>query len=160
MILANEVLKISGQDVYKCFQCGECASSCQVVGVDDFRPNKLVHMVQMGMDEVVDKRLYEPCLHCYLCTVRCPQGLSFPDIATALSNMRVRKYGVGRIEKAFMDELRRRAFINPAKVAISSIGVLGSLKMAGFKGVKLAGILKEGGGVPEEIRREVRRIVR
>ncbi len=160
MNLAEEVLRISGQDVYKCFQCGECTSSCQAVDINGFRPHMLVHMVQMNMTEVVERKLYEPCLHCYLCSVRCPQGLSFPDIATALSNIRVRKHGMDRVERAFISELRENAFVNPARVAMSSLGILGSLREVGLRGIKLTGIVGEKGSVPEDIKREVRKLVK
>ncbi len=160
MRLAEKIREESGQDVMRCFQCGECTSSCQSAGIGGFRPSLLMHMLQLGMDdEILSKRAYETCLHCYLCTVRCPQGLSFPDVATALSNEAFRRFGPGRVERAFLRQLRSEGFVNPARVALAALGPGGAIRAAGLRGIRLAGLLSRGGGVREDLLREVREIV-
>ncbi|RSN67245.1 hypothetical protein D9Q81_08845 [Candidatus Korarchaeum cryptofilum] len=159
MSLRDDIKAISGQDVMLCFQCGECSSSCQMAGYKGFSPAKLIHSIQLGMEDVLRSRIYELCLHCFLCSVRCPQGLSFPDIATALSNIAVRRYGPGKIEKMFLDEITNKGFLNPATFALKTFGF--SLpKYAGLKGLKAAPIIFERGNVRRELVEEVRRVAR
>ncbi len=159
MNLRSDIKAISGQDVMLCFQCGECSSSCQMAGYKGFSPAKLIHSIQLGMEDVLKSRIYELCLHCFLCSVRCPQGLSFPDIATALSNIAVKRYGPGRFEKMFLDEITDKGFLNPATFALKALGVSLS-KYAGLKGLKAAPILFERGKVRRELLEEVREVAR
>ncbi len=160
MSLRDRVLAISGQDVYSCIQCGMCSSTCQSLGLDGFRPERLVHLVQLDRWEVVEKRMFDTCLYCYLCSVRCPRELSIPEIAVALSNIYVEMYGAPKPEKAFLKELERNGFVNPVRLSLSALGVAGSLKAVGLKGLKLAPLILERGRVKDELKREVRRIVK
>lgn len=159
MSLARRVLEISGQDVAKCFQCAECTSSCPSAGLDGFYPHRLIRAILLDLRDEALRGAYKLCMHCHLCSVRCPVGLNFPEIAIALSNVEAKERGVDRVERAFISELRRRAFVNPGRVALSALGVR-VLKLAGLRGLKLAGILAESGSVREDYRREVERVVR
>ncbi len=159
MSLAKCVLEISGQDVTKCFQCAECTSSCPSAGLDGFYPHRLVRAILLDLRDEVFRGAYKLCLHCHLCSVRCPVGLSFPEIAIALSNVETREKGLDKVEQAFISELSKRAFVNPARVALSALGVR-ALTLTGLRGLKLVGMLAESGSVREEYRREVARVVR
>ncbi len=156
--MIEEIKSISGQDVNLCYQCGECSSSCQVAGVDGFYPSVLIHRIKLEDPGVLDERKFEVCLHCFLCTVRCPQGISFPDVATALSNIWVKRYGPDRVERAFLKELRERGFINPVRVALSALG-LHSFKSLSSKALKLMRASSRSGKVREDLLKEVREIV-
>ncbi|HDM92715.1 MAG TPA: 4Fe-4S dicluster domain-containing protein [Candidatus Korarchaeota archaeon] len=157
--LAKRVLEISNQDVRKCFQCAECTSSCPNAGIDGFYPHRLVRAVLMDLREEIFRGAYKMCLHCHICSVRCPVGLNFPEIAIALSNVEASERGPDKVERAFISELSRRAFVNPARVALSALGIR-ALTLTGLRGLRLAGTLVESGSVREEYRREVARIVK
>ena len=154
----SEDLRRVSEQVFLCYQCGECSSSCQVAGVDGFYPNVLIHMIRLGDDRVVEERMFEICLHCFLCTVRCPQGISFPDVATELSNIWVRRHGPDKVERAFLKELKERGFINPVRVAISALG-LDSVRSLSPRAMRLLRISSRSGKVREDLLREVREIV-
>jgi len=156
--LAEELKVLSGQDVMACFQCGECSSSCQMTGFKGFSPAKLMHELQLGREEVLRRRSYEICLHCFICSVRCPQGLSFPDVATALSNIAARRYGAGRVERAFLEELSGKGFLNPAILAMKSLGI-SVVNASGIRGLRLVPLILERGRVRDDLLREVRRVV-
>ncbi len=156
--MIEEIKSISGQDVSLCYQCGECSSSCQASGINGFYPSVLIHRIKLKDPTVLDEKAFEVCLHCFLCTVRCPQGISFPDVTTALSNIWVKKHGPDRIERAFLKELREKGFINPVKVALSALG-LDSIKSLSPRAVKLMKVSSRSGKVREDLLREVREIV-
>ena len=157
-MIAQEVKRISGQDVELCYQCGECVSSCQAAGIGGFNPMAMMHMVQLGMEEVVEGKVFETCLHCYLCSVRCPQGLSFPEVATALSNIWTRRHGPDRIERAFLSQIREKGFVNPVRVALAASGLPSAWMLV--RGLRLAKHAFESGRVNPRLLEEVRRIVR
>ncbi len=156
-MISEEVKKMSGQDVNLCYQCGECASSCQAVNINGFNPLILVHMIQLEREDVIERRVFDTCLHCYLCSVRCPQGISFPEVATALSNIWVKRHGMDKVHRAFMNQLSERGFVNPVKVALSSMGLPKGWMMR--RGAKLAKMFFESGRVPERLMKEVREVV-
>lgn len=159
MSLIEELKLRAGQDVMLCFQCGECSSSCQVVGLKGFSPTKLMHSLQLGREDVIEQRSYEACLHCFLCSVRCPQGLSFPEIATALSNIASSRYGANKIERAFLEEITSKGFVNPVTLALKLFNV-SLLRLSGARGLRLARLMAERGGVREDLVEEVRKAVR
>ena len=52
--LRKTVEEISGQNIFKCYQCGKCSATCPVVDSMDMAPNKIIRFVQMGDLEVLD----------------------------------------------------------------------------------------------------------
>ncbi|MEM1520716.1 MAG: 4Fe-4S dicluster domain-containing protein [Candidatus Korarchaeum sp.] len=160
MSLAEEVKKLSGQDVMLCFQCGECSSSCQMAGFKGFSPTKLIHALQLNREDLVGS--YELCLHCFLCSVRCPQGISFPDVATSLSNISAGRGKVDRVERALLSELSSRGSVNSAYFALRSLGasmLISVLRLSGLRGLRMVSLLLRRAGVREDLLREVREIV-
>jgi heterodisulfide reductase subunit C len=159
MSLVNDIKVLSGQDVMLCFQCGECSSSCQMTGYKGFSPVKLIHSLQLDSEDVLKSRMYELCLHCFLCSVRCPQGLNFPDIATALSNIATRRYGPRKTEKILLDEIAGKGFVNPATFALKVLRV-SILKHVGLRGLKMIPLLFKGGKIRKDLIEEVKELAK
>ncbi len=157
--MIEELKRRTGQDIMLCFQCGECSSSCQMVGFKGFSPTKLMHLLQLGREDVIERRSYEACLHCFLCSVRCPQGLSFPEIATALSNIASSRYGANRIERAFLEEIASKGFVNPVTLALKIFN-FSLLRLSGLRGLRLAHLAVKKGDVRYDLVEEVRRAVK
>ncbi len=86
---ADRVFEESGVDVRKCYQCGKCSAGCSVhiCGGMDVSPNRIMRMVQLGMeDEVLRTRTIWACVLCSTCTARCPRDI---DIARVMDTIRI-----------------------------------------------------------------------
>lgn len=87
--LIEKVLEMSGQDVRRCYQCGKCSAGCAVhiyKGMD-VSPNRIMRMVQLGMEEQVLKtKTIWSCVLCSTCTARCPRDI---DIARVMDALRI-----------------------------------------------------------------------
>lgn len=100
----EKLAKLSGQNVHQCFQCGTCGGSCPMGKLMDTPPRKIVHMLQLGLeDEVLEQNSCWFCASCYTCEVRCPRGLDLPRIMEALRLMKLRK-GENYVEPSELPE--------------------------------------------------------
>lgn len=71
-----------------CHQCGKCSSSCPAADFFDFRPRKIVAMVQLGMiEELLTSEVIWHCAQCLLCKERCPRDAGPSDVIQALQNL-------------------------------------------------------------------------
>lgn len=85
----ESVRKMSGQDVRRCYQCGKCSAGCPVhnCGGMDVSPNRIMRMVQLGMEEEVLKtKTIWVCVQCSTCTARCPRDI---DVARVMDGLRI-----------------------------------------------------------------------
>lgn len=85
----ERVRKMSGQDVRRCYQCGKCSAGCPVhnCGGMDVSPNRIMRMVQLGMEEEVLKtKTIWVCVQCSTCTARCPRDI---DVARVMDGLRI-----------------------------------------------------------------------
>lgn len=88
----ERLAKLSGQDVYKCFQCGTCAGACPMSGHMDSVPRKVMRMAQLGMEERVgETRTCWTCASCHTCTVNCPRGIDIARVMEAIRLLTLRK---------------------------------------------------------------------
>lgn len=110
----REVEETSGQQVNRCYQCGNCSASCAYTCVYDYPVNQIMRLVQLGQrDLVLTSRSIWLCATCQACTTRCPNNL---DVARIMETLRImskeqRKVSEAHIE-LFYDEFLRsvRAF--------------------------------------------------
>jgi len=73
---------------YYCHQCGKCSSGCPAAIFFDFRPRRIVAMVQLGMiDELLASEVIWHCAQCLLCKERCPRNAGPSDVIEALQNL-------------------------------------------------------------------------
>jgi Fe-S oxidoreductase len=91
--IREALVEMGAEDIFKCYQCGKCASVCPwfQVGTYDFPIFRLAVEAAMGMmaasedkDELareVDK-IYR-CVGCEACMDQCPHGVNIPDIFRA-----------------------------------------------------------------------------
>lgn len=73
--LAKRVTEISGQNVYSCYQCGNCSAGCMFTDEMDMLPHQAIALVQNGDENVLErKHLMDMCV--LLCLFReMPEGL-------------------------------------------------------------------------------------
>ncbi|MHC4245064.1 MAG: 4Fe-4S dicluster domain-containing protein, partial [Planctomycetota bacterium] len=84
---AEEIAKLSGENVFLCYQCKKCASGCPSRMFMDSTPTELMRYAQLGMvDEAMKKNTIWYCVSCQTCSTRCPQDI---DIAHVIDTMRI-----------------------------------------------------------------------
>lgn len=118
--LHNELLRrleeLSGQEVMKCYQCGNCSAGCPVAGAMDRLPNEIIRLLQIGLvEEALHTRAIWYCAACLQCQARCPKGIDLARLTEALRTIALEK-GVQHI--AIVDlpaetlaEMPQQAFI-------------------------------------------------
>lgn len=92
--------RISGEDVKRCYQCGNCSGGCPVSYAMEIPPTKVMRFLQLGnIEEVRAANSMWLCVGCLQCYSRCPQGVS---VAAILEGMRqdVLRKGESRTEVA------------------------------------------------------------
>jgi len=94
--LSNELLEkiqeISGQDIYRCYQCGKCSAGCPMVEDMEILPNQVIRLAQIGLAEkALNSNTIWLCAACYTCDVRCPKGINISKIMEALRQILLRQ---------------------------------------------------------------------
>lgn len=84
----ERVLKLAGQEVKTCIQCGTCSASCPTAHLMDTPIRKLVKLVLEGeKKEALESRSIWLCTSCLLCTVRCPRNIRPMAVVAALKSI-------------------------------------------------------------------------
>jgi heterodisulfide reductase subunit C len=96
--LAERVKEISDQNVYSCYQCGNCSAGCMFTDEMDTLPHQVITLVQMNDKEALEKNTSWICASCYVCSVRCPRGLDVAAIMEALREIKIRERGFRKVD--------------------------------------------------------------
>jgi heterodisulfide reductase subunit C len=93
-----------GEEIRYCFACGTCTAACPVREIEEiYNPRKIIHMILLGMrEQVLSSEFIWLCATCYNCEERCPQGVSFAEIITAVKNIAARE---GKLHPAYYAQL-------------------------------------------------------
>jgi len=108
----SRVEQASGQQISKCYQCGNCSASCAYTYVYDYPVNQIMRLVQLGHREaVLTSGSIWLCATCQACTTRCPNNLDVARIMEALRIMSRRENKVSEKEidlfyQEFLDSVR------------------------------------------------------
>ena len=99
-VAGSDFLKLvessSGQKIARCYQCGKCTAGCPVSYEMDLGPRRVMRAIQLGLkDEVLNSSSIWLCVHCQMCSARCPREI---DIARIMEACRL----------AFHDERKTR----------------------------------------------------
>lgn len=88
----EKIGQLSGQDIYKCFQCGTCGGACPMSGQMETLPRRIMRMAQLGMEESVSgSRTSQTCASCHTCTANCPRGIDLARVMEAVRLLTLRK---------------------------------------------------------------------
>lgn len=74
------VAEATGQNPFRCYQCGNCSAGCPMSGRGDLLPHQVFRLLQIDSDEPL--RAVQPwlCVGCQTCAVRCPQELDLSRV--------------------------------------------------------------------------------
>ena len=93
--LVEQILKISGENTFACYQCGKCSSCCPVVEEMDIVPNQMMKLVQLDdadvLTDVLSSNTPWKCTSCFNCTYVCPRGVNVAGVMEALRLISLRK---------------------------------------------------------------------
>ncbi len=100
----EKVQRLSGQNIYKCFQCGTCGGACPMSDHMDTVPRRIMRMAQLGLEEdVCETKGYWTCASCHTCTVNCPRGIDLAKVMEAIRQITLRK-NINIVEPSQLDE--------------------------------------------------------
>lgn len=81
----------SGEDLSKCYQCGNCSGGCPVSFAMDISPSQVIRMIQLGQEEsVLRSNAHWLCVSCLQCATRCPKCVNLARIMEALRRLSLR----------------------------------------------------------------------
>ncbi|MFQ3548632.1 MAG: 4Fe-4S dicluster domain-containing protein [Armatimonadota bacterium] len=82
--LKKRIKELCGEDVDKCYQCGECTAGCPAGFTMEIAPNQVMRMAQVGMkDELLKSHTIWLCAGCETCATRCPRGVALSKVMDA-----------------------------------------------------------------------------
>lgn len=115
--LLEQVAKISGQNVFRCYQCGNCSSGCPVLEFMDITPTMIIKMSQTGdLKSIVGSNTIWVCASCLQCSSRCPKGIDVAAVMEAYREIMLRKNDITiNVEK--IDPKRRKELPTIAMVS-------------------------------------------
>jgi len=96
--MVTKIQEISGQNVFDCYQCGNCSSGCPVVDYMDISPNQVLKLSQYGsIDEILNSNTIWVCSTCLQCSTRCPKGIDVAKLMEAFRTVNLRE-GIGVVD--------------------------------------------------------------
>jgi len=131
----------SGERVSRCFQCGKCSNGCPLAFAMDLKPNQIMRMVQLGLEEeLLRSKTIWICAGCQTCTTRCPNDI---DIAHLMDSLRQLSQEAGvppaepkvvKFHEAFLDSIRRHGRVYElgmvARYKLCTLDLLSDTKLA------------------------------
>jgi heterodisulfide reductase subunit C2 len=88
----HEVLRLAGEEVLTCIQCGTCSASCPTANLMNPSIRKLIKLCLEGnKEEALHNVTLWLCTSCLLCTVRCPRGIRPKAVVSALKDIAERE---------------------------------------------------------------------
>lgn len=112
------VRRESGQDLARCYQCGNCTAGCPFTFAYDIPVSQIMRLVQAGQrDAVLSCRSIWLCASCQSCTTRCPNKIDVAHVMDVLRHMARREgrnteYAVKAFVDSFLESVEKngRAF--------------------------------------------------
>lgn len=79
--LSQKIAEDAGVTLSDCYQCGKCTGGCPMAEAMDQKPRQVVHLLQLGMADVLLKsKSIWLCASCHMCVDRCPNDIDLPAL--------------------------------------------------------------------------------
>jgi len=89
---AAEVYQATGQNLVRCYQCGNCMAGCPYTEFFDYPVSQIMRMIQTGQREkALSSKAIWLCATCETCTTRCPCEIDVADVMDGLRNIAYRE---------------------------------------------------------------------
>ena len=89
---AGEIEVKTGVNFNICLHCKTCANGCPFVEGMDYAPNKIIRLIQLGMeDEALKSSTIWVCVGCNTCSSGCPMAIDIPAIMDGLRHKALEK---------------------------------------------------------------------
>lgn len=127
--LADELLRRTGRNPAKCYQCGKCSAGCPMAAETDHRPHDVLRLAGLDRrEQLLASESLWLCLGCETCTARCPNDCDPASVIDALKAMAVEQLPdalpkpFSAFHHAFLDQIK-------AHGRISELGMMVSYKL-------------------------------
>jgi heterodisulfide reductase subunit C len=88
----EQVERESGEDLARCYQCGNCSGSCPVSFAMEIPVSQVIRLVQLGQGRtVLEANSMWLCVSCLQCQARCPKCLDPSRVMEALRRLSLRQ---------------------------------------------------------------------
>ena len=95
--------EMSGEKVYKCYQCGKCSAGCPIGSFMEHLPNMIMRLLQLGdSEEILSSNTSWFCASCFMCDSRCPKGIRISAVMEAIRSYQLRQ-GKDRVDPGGLD---------------------------------------------------------
>lgn len=90
--LIQQIERVSGEKMSRCYQCGNCSGGCPVSFAMEIPPSQIMRFLQLGrVEEVMAANSMWICVGCLQCYSRCPQSVSVANTLEGLRLLVLRK---------------------------------------------------------------------
>ncbi len=90
--LIQQIERMSGETIKRCYQCGNCSGGCPVSYAMDIPPSQIMRFLQLGrVEDVMAANSMWTCVGCLQCFSRCPQSVSVANTLEGLRQLVLRK---------------------------------------------------------------------
>ncbi|MEJ2641840.1 MAG: 4Fe-4S dicluster domain-containing protein, partial [Desulfosarcinaceae bacterium] len=134
----EEVSRLGGADVKKCYQCATCAVACPISPDSKPFPRKEMIAASWGLkDRLIGNGDIWLCHNCGDCTSLCPRGAKPGDVLAALRSVAVTEYATPKsLAKMVSDPKKLPILLAIPAVIFLVVGLL--LKMVGVDWLNFA----------------------
>lgn len=131
--LADAVRESTGEDAFRCYQCGKCTAGCPLAAEMDYSPQQILRLLQLDLPgverELLGSLAIWLCLTCEQCVTRCPQEVDLPKI---MDDLRQRSLERGLVHPRARDILKfHESFLSTVKHngRLHEVGLIAQYKL-------------------------------
>ena len=112
----DQVERESGEDLSKCYQCGNCSGSCPVSFAMEIPVSQVIRFVQLGQEQtVLQANSMWLCVSCLQCQARCPKCLDPSKVMEALRRLSLRQgkgpVALAQVPDGFLERSPQQAVV-------------------------------------------------
>lgn len=106
--MINDIIKLGGEGIRKCYQCGTCTAICPLseeYGI--IPPRRMIKYVQLGLkDKIVSSIAPWLCFQCGDCSESCPKEADPSELMMVLRRYTIQKYSWGGVASIFYSKIK------------------------------------------------------